>query len=71
MNKIGAAVDAGLVLLKMLRMKILIFLLFITVFSGPPTPLTGPNYQKIKNCIEKNLAVYGAHLPLDCHRNWK
>ena len=38
-SKIGAAVDAGLVSFKKLRMKILIFLLFTTVFSGHPLPL--------------------------------
>ena len=37
------------------------------LFWTPLSPLTGVNYQKIKHCIDHNLAVYGSHLPLDCH----
>ena len=68
-TKIGAAVDAGLVSFKKATDENIDFLIVHHgLFWTPPTPLTGPNYQKIKNCIDKNLAVYGAHLPLDCHR---
>ena len=37
------------------------------MFWTPPIPLTGPAYEKIKLCTDHNLAVYGSHLPLDCH----
>ena len=33
----------------------------------PPTPLVGSNYDKVQLCFKNNLAVYGSHLPLDCH----
>lgn len=32
-----------------------------------PRPWTGPSYRMLKLCIEKNLAVYSSHLPLDMH----
>jgi len=37
------------------------------LFWRPITPLTGPNYRKIKLAIDHNLAVYSSHLPLDAH----
>jgi len=37
------------------------------MFWSPPVPLTGTRYQKVKTAMKGNLAVYGAHLPLDCH----
>jgi dinuclear metal center YbgI/SA1388 family protein len=30
-------------------------------------PLTGGNYRRIRYLIENDLALYAAHLPLDCH----
>ena len=37
------------------------------LFWNPPTPLVGPAITKIKLALDHNLAVYGSHLPLDCH----
>lgn len=37
------------------------------VYWNPPVPLTGPAHAKIKLALDHNLAVYGSHLPLDCH----
>lgn len=37
------------------------------LFWNPPVPLTGSAFTKIKLALDHNLAVYGSHLPLDCH----
>ena len=37
------------------------------MFWTPPTPLTGSHFEKVKLCMDSNLSIYGAHLPLDCH----
>jgi len=67
-TKIGAAVDAGLVpFRKASEEKIDFLIVHHGLFWNPPIPFIGPNYDKVKHCIDKNLAVYGAHLPLDCH----
>lgn len=67
-TKIGAAVDAGLFPFQIATEKEIDFLIVHHgLFWSPPTPLTGASYEKIKHCIDHNLAVYSAHLPLDCH----
>ena len=66
--KIGASVDAGLVPFQnAISKKIDFIITHHGLFWTPPIPLTGPAYEKIKLCIDHNLAVYGSHLPLDCH----
>ena len=37
------------------------------LFWNPPIPLSGPAFTKVKLALDHNLAVYGSHLPLDCH----
>ena len=37
------------------------------LFWNPPVPLTSSAFTKIKLALDHNLAVYGSHLPLDCH----
>ena len=67
-TKIGAAVDAGYIPFKKATVKNVDFLIVHHgVFWNPPTPLVQAHYQKIKHCMDHNLAVFGAHLPLDCH----
>lgn len=67
-TKIGASVDAGLIPFKNATSQGIDFLIVHHgLFWTPPIPLTGANYEKVQHCIENNLAVYGAHLPLDCH----
>jgi dinuclear metal center YbgI/SA1388 family protein len=67
-KKIGAAVDAGMKPFELASQRGVDFLIVHHgLFWTPPTPLTGANYHKIKHCLSNNLAVYGAHLPLDCH----
>ncbi len=67
-SKIGAAVDAGLFPFKIATEKKIDFLIVHHgLFWSPPTPLTGASYVKVKHCMNHNLAIYSAHLPLDCH----
>ncbi len=67
-GKIGAAVDAGEV---PFRKAIEDGVDFLIVHHGmywvPPVPLAGSAFRKIRSAVENNLAVYGSHLPLDCH----
>lgn len=37
------------------------------MFWGGLQPLRGPAYARLKTLIERDVAVYAAHLPLDCH----
>ena len=66
--KIGAAVDAGLVpFQKAISTGIDFIITHHGLFWTPPIPLINSAYQKVKLCIDHYLAVYGSHLPLDCH----
>ena len=67
-TKIGAAVDAGQLPFEMAMAAGIDFLIcHHGLFWTPPVPLTGTSYRKVKTALDGNLAVYGAHLPLDCH----
>jgi dinuclear metal center YbgI/SA1388 family protein len=37
------------------------------LFWGKPEPLIGPLLRRIRALIESDIALYAAHLPLDCH----
>jgi dinuclear metal center YbgI/SA1388 family protein len=67
-SKIGAAVDAGL---RPFEAAIAAGVDFLICHHGlfwtPPIPLVGVDREKIKTALDGNLAVYGAHLPLDGH----
>lgn len=67
-TKIGAAVDAGQ---RPFEAAITAGIDFLICHHGlfwtPPIPLTGASAHKVKTAFDGNLAVYGAHLPLDCH----
>lgn len=67
-TKIGAAVDAGqLPFAAAVAAKVDFLICHHGLFWTPPIPVTGTNYTKIKTALDGNLAVYGAHLPLDAH----
>jgi dinuclear metal center YbgI/SA1388 family protein len=67
-TKIGASVDAGQLPFDAAINEGIDFLIcHHGLYWVPPTPLTGSNAKKIKTAFDGNLAVYGAHLPLDCH----
>ncbi|MGB0370268.1 MAG: Nif3-like dinuclear metal center hexameric protein [Opitutales bacterium] len=67
-TKIGAAVDGGLIpFQKAVEAGVDFLIVHHGIFWTPPVPITGFNYQKLKVAFDNNLAVYGAHLPLDAH----
>lgn len=37
------------------------------LFWGGIRPLTGPQFRRVSGLVSKNIALYSAHLPLDCH----
>ena len=67
-SKIGASVDAGQ---RPFEGAIAQGVDFIICHHGMfwtyPVPIVGTNYMKVKTALDGNLAVYSAHLPLDCH----
>ena len=67
-SKIGASVDAGFVPFQKAVGKNINFLIsHHGLFWSSPIPIVGAAFNKIKLCIDNDLAVYGSHLPLDCH----
>jgi dinuclear metal center YbgI/SA1388 family protein len=67
-TKIAAAVDAGqLPFEAAIAAGVDFIICHHGLFWNAPTPLTGASYKKVKTAMDGNLAVYGAHLPLDCH----
>jgi len=67
-SKIGASVDAGLVpFQKAVEKKINFLISHHGLFWSPPIPIRGVAFKKIKLCMDNDLAIYGSHLPLDCH----
>lgn len=67
-TRIGAAVDAGRVPFELAAARGVDFLIVHHgLFWNPPVPVVGPAYEKLKLLMDNNIAVYSAHLPLDCH----
>ncbi|MGJ8639151.1 MAG: Nif3-like dinuclear metal center hexameric protein [Opitutaceae bacterium] len=67
-TKVGAAVDVGQRPIEAAIAAEVDFLIcHHGLFWTPPTPITGISYKKVKTAIDGNLAIYGSHLPLDCH----
>lgn len=67
-SKIGAAVDAGqLPFAAAVAAGVDFLICHHGLFWSPPIPLTDIHYRKLKTAMDGNLAVYGAHLPLDAH----
>ena len=67
-SKIAAVVDAGQIPFKDAIATGADFIIcHHGLFWNPPIPLVETHYTKIKLALDNNLAVYGSHLPLDCH----
>ena len=67
-TRIGAAVDAGMEPFgKAARAGVDLLLVHHGMFWGTSYPVSGILYQKYRFLMEHNLAVFSAHLPLDCH----
>jgi dinuclear metal center YbgI/SA1388 family protein len=66
--KIGAAVDASTATLKAAaEQKINFLIVHHGMFWPGLQPIAGPLHRQLKFAIENDLALYGAHLPLDLH----
>ena len=67
-TKIGAAVDASTHTMQMASESGVDFLIVHHGLFWPGLrPVTGALYRGLKLALEKNLALYSAHLPLDLH----
>ena len=67
-NKVAAAVDAGLVPFEMaIEQGADLLIVHHGLFWNTPIHYTGPLYKKLKLAMDNNLAVYSSHLPLDAH----
>ncbi len=67
-HSVAAAVDGSLQTLKdAIERGADLLLLHHGLFWGGLRPITGWWREKIRLCLEHNLAVYSAHLPLDVH----
>lgn len=67
-NKIALAVDASLDAFKETgKIGADFLLVHHGLWWGKPFPLSGWTYERIKLLLEKNIALYVAHLPLDAH----
>ena len=65
---IGAAVDAGLATFERAAMAGVDFLIVHHgLLWGNPVRLTGPHFARVDRLLANQIALYGAHLPLDCH----
>ena len=67
-SKVGSAVDAGL---EPFRQAAAAGVEFIIVHHGmfweSVVPVVGRHRDRLALCLHNNIAVYGAHLPLDAH----
>lgn len=70
-SKVVAAVDASLpVVRKAIAAGADLLVVHHGMFWQGAQPLTGAFYQKIREAMQANLAIYSAHLPLDVHPQW-
>ncbi|MDR2980884.1 MAG: Nif3-like dinuclear metal center hexameric protein [Puniceicoccales bacterium] len=68
-KKIGAAVDAGLIPFQEAARRGIDFLVaHHGLFWNPQHPVTGAIYEKYRVLMDNDIAVYGSHLPMDCHQ---
>jgi dinuclear metal center YbgI/SA1388 family protein len=40
------------------------------MFWGGASAVVGPHYERTRLVVEKNIAVYSSHIPLDLHPRW-
>lgn len=67
-TRIAAAVDAHLpVVQQAIARGCDLLLVHHGLFWSGLQPVTGSAFTKLSSCLQKNLAIYSAHLPLDGH----
>lgn len=70
-TRIAAAVDAcEPVINRALELGADFLLVHHGLFWGGLQPVTGVQARKLRACLQGNLAIYSAHLPLDAHPEW-
>jgi dinuclear metal center YbgI/SA1388 family protein len=70
-TKIVAAVDACLPVMREATQRGAdLLLVHHGLFWSGLQPYTGPVFEKLALGVQKNLAVYSSHLPLDVHPDW-
>jgi dinuclear metal center YbgI/SA1388 family protein len=68
---VGAAVDCSTTAIRdAARRGVDLLLVHHGMFWGGATPVVGAAYEKTRLIIEKNIAVYSSHIPLDLHPVW-
>lgn len=67
-KKIGYAVDASLATIKKAA-EAGCDVLFVHhgLFWGESLAIDGPHYERVKACLDNDMALYACHLPLDAH----
>ena len=67
-TRIAAAVDASLATVRLaVAARADLLIAHHGLFWNPSHPWTGARYELLTRLLEKNLAVYSSHLPLDAH----
>ena len=67
-TRIAAAVDASLATVQLAAAASAdLLVVHHGLFWGPAHPWTGKRYELMRFLLERNLAVYSSHLPLDAH----
>jgi dinuclear metal center YbgI/SA1388 family protein len=67
-TKIAAAVDASLSTIKLaIEVGAVLLVVHHGIFWSARQPWTGLHYKLLRLLVEKNMAIYSAHLPLDLH----
>jgi dinuclear metal center YbgI/SA1388 family protein len=67
-SRIAATVDASPATVKLaIAAKVDFLIVHHGLFWNVRQPWTGKNYELLQMLVEKNLAVYSSHLPLDFH----
>jgi dinuclear metal center YbgI/SA1388 family protein len=68
---VGAAVDCSTVAVRAAAERgVDLLLVHHGLFWGGATPIVGSAYERTRVVIEKNIAVYSSHIPLDLHPTW-
>ncbi len=67
-TRIAAAVDANWPVLRAAaELGADLLVVHHGLFWSDFTPITGSNYEKMRLCLDADMAVYSSHLPLDVH----
>ena len=67
-KRIAAAVDACQVTIDAAAdSRVSLLLVHHGMFWGPAQPATGRHWCRLKRLLDHDIALYSAHIPLDCH----